>query len=44
MRGRRVQKNLNLRLDIVERLEEEDHQAKTVEEALLAYWGESDGD
>jgi len=35
---RKVQKTLSLGLDIVERLEEEENQSKTVEEALKEYW------
>lgn len=36
--ARKVQKTLSLGLDVVERLEEEDNQSQTVEEALKEYW------
>lgn len=38
--GRKTQKNLWLPIDLVDRLEEEDEQSKTVEEALRRYWHE----
>ena len=40
--ARKVQKTLSLDLDVVERLEEEDNQSKTVEEALKSYWNGGD--
>lgn len=36
--ARKVNKTLSLPLDVVERLEEEDHQSGTVAEALQHYW------
>jgi len=39
--GRKVNKTLSLSLDIVEKLEEQDNQSETVEEALKEYWKES---
>lgn len=36
--ARKVQKTLSLDLNVAERLEEEDNQSKTVEEALNEYW------
>lgn len=36
--ARKVQKTLSLDLDVAERLEEEENQSKTVEEALKEYW------
>lgn len=36
--ARKVQKNLNLPLDLVERLESEENQSETVAEALRQYY------
>jgi len=35
---RKVQKTFSIDLEVVERLEEEDNQSKTVEEALKEHW------
>lgn len=35
---RKVQKTLSLDLEVAERLEEEDNQSQTVEEALREFW------
>ena len=40
--GRKVNKTLSLSLDVVEKLEEEDNQSETVEEALKEYWRDSE--
>jgi len=38
--ARKVQKTLSIDLDVAERLEEEENQSKTVEEALKEYWND----
>jgi len=35
---RKVNKTLSLPIDVAERLEKEDNQSKTVEDALKEYW------
>ena len=42
--GRKVQKTLSLDLEVVERLEEEDNQSRTVEKALEMYWSDEQHD
>jgi len=41
---RKVRKTLSLPMGVVERLEEEDNQSHTVEEALKEYWRDYDGE
>ena len=40
--ARKVNKTLSLPISVVERLEEEDNQSQTVEEALKEYWSDYD--
>jgi len=40
--ARKVQKTFSLDLGVVERLEEEENQSKTVEKALKEYWRAED--
>lgn len=39
---RKTQKNVRLPIDVIDRLEEEENQSETVEEALRRYWNDGE--